>query len=83
MRIEGAQVNVKRKVRYIGVGFDRKGTIEGHVSCRIRLATLRLGIHSPVLRLDSVVDFDTRVRILRIVAQPTAFYGMEVVIRGS
>lgn len=49
----------------------------------VKLAKICLGMLFPVLRLDSGVDLDTMVRILRKIAMPTAFYGMEVAIRDS
>lgn len=36
-----------------------------------------------LLRLDSGVDLTTKVKILRIIPQPTAFYGKGLAIRGS
>lgn len=44
------------------------------------MAKLRL---LPVLRLDSGADLDTRVRILRMITQLTAFYSIKVAIRES
>lgn len=35
---------------------------------------------APVLRLDSEMDLGTRVKILRMIAQSTAFYENELVV---
>lgn len=58
----------------------RKGMMEGHVKYRMRLGKLRLRRLFPVLRLDSGVDLNTRVKILRMIAHPTAFYRKQVAV---
>lgn len=70
-------------VRYLGVVIDKMGNLQDHVRGQAALVKLRLSKLSPVLRLDSEVDLDTRLNILKMIAQPTAFYGKELANRGS
>lgn len=83
VRIGGTHIKVKRKIKYLGVVLDDRGTMAHHVKQRVGLVKLRLGKLFPVLRWESGVDIKTRLKILKMVAMPSAFYGMEVAIRGS
>lgn len=81
--IGGVWVKVKRKIRYLGVDLDKRGTMESHVKYRAGLAKMRLGKLLPVLHWESGVSLKTRKKVLLMIAQPSAFYGTEVAVRGS
>lgn len=83
VRIGKSKVRMKRSVRYLGVEIDRRLTFEGHVKRRAGLAKLRLRKLGSVVKPESGVDLATRVKILKMIAQPSAFYGKELAIRGS
>lgn len=83
VRIGRTRVKIKRQVKYLGVIFDRHGSMVKHVKHRVGLAKHRLARMFSVLRWDSGVGFDVRKNILKMIALPSAFYGMEVAVKGS
>lgn len=83
IKVGATRVKLRRSVKYLGIAMDNQGRLFDHVRGRGGLAKTRLKKLSPVLKGDSGVDLTTRRRILEMIAQPTAFYGKELAIRGS
>lgn len=61
-------VRMRRSVRYLEVVIDKMGNLQVHVRGRAAVAKLRPKKLNPVLTLDSEVDLDTRVKILKMIA---------------
>lgn len=83
IRFEGKNIPLKPTARYLGIQIDRKLQFVRHTKSRGAAATRRLNRLYPILGPDSRLSVQNRLKVMRSIAEPMAFFGQEVAIDGS